>query len=48
MIVAAILVFLATRNAAVGGFAGMSATLLADDPASIGPWGSAGMLASLS
>jgi SSS family transporter len=48
MIVAAILVFLATRNAVVGGFAGMSATLLADDPASIGPWGSLGMLASLS
>jgi Na+/proline symporter len=48
MIVAAVLVFLAAQTAVEGGFAGMSATLLADDPESIGPWGSLGMLACLS
>ena len=48
MVVAAVLVFLAAQSAVEGGFAGMSATLLADDPESIGPWGSLGMLACLS
>jgi Na+/proline symporter len=48
MVVAALLVFAAAQQAVPGGFAGMSATLLADDPESIGPWGSLGMLASLS
>ena len=48
MVVAALLVFAAAQQSVEGGFAGMSATLLADDPESIGPWGSLGMLASLS
>jgi Na+/proline symporter len=48
MVVAAILVFLAAQQSVEGGFAGMSTALLADDPESIGPWGSLGMLASLS
>jgi Na+/proline symporter len=48
MIVAAVLVFLAAQGAVEGGFAGMSRTLLEDDPESIGPWGSLGMMACLS
>jgi len=48
MVVAAVLVFLAAQASVEGGFAGMSATLLADDPESIGPWGSLGMLGCLS
>jgi Na+/proline symporter len=48
MVVAAVLVFLAAQGAVDGGFAGVSRTLLADDPESIGPWGSLGMLACLS
>jgi len=48
MVVAALLVFAAARDAVDGGFAGISAALLADDPASIGPWGSMGMWAALS
>jgi Na+/proline symporter len=48
MVVAALLVFLSAQAAVEGGFAGMSATLLADDPESIGPWGGLGMLACLS
>jgi Na+/proline symporter len=48
MVVAAVLVFLAAQSAVEGGFTGMSATLLADDPESIGPWGSLGMIACLS
>lgn len=48
MVLAAVLVFFAAQGAVEGGFAGMSATLLADDPESIGPWGSLGMLACLS
>ena len=48
MIVAALLVFLAAQSAVEGGFAGMSAALLADDPASIGPFGSMGLWAGLS
>jgi Na+/proline symporter len=48
MVVAALLVFAAAQNAVEGGFAGMSRILLADDPESIGPWGSLGMLACLS
>ena len=38
----------AAQGAVSGGFEGMSLTLRADDPESIGPWGSLGMLASLS
>jgi Na+/proline symporter len=48
MVVAAVLVFLTAQASVEGGFAGISATLLADDPESIGPWGSLGMLACLS
>lgn len=48
MVVAAVLVFLAARGAVEGGFTGISLTLLADDPESIAPWGSLGMLACLS
>jgi len=48
MVVAAVLVFLAAQQSVEGGFAGMSAAFLADDPESIGPWGSLGMLASFS
>ena len=48
MIGAAVGVFWAAQGAVEGGFAGMSRTLLADDPESIGPWGSLGMLACLS
>ena len=48
MIVAALLVFVAAQASVEGGFAGMSRILVADDPESIGPWGSLGMLACLS
>ncbi len=48
MVVAAVLVFLAAQSAVDGGFAGMSLTLVADDPESVGPWGSLGMLGCLS
>ncbi|MGH0029510.1 MAG: sodium:solute symporter family transporter, partial [Myxococcota bacterium] len=48
MVVAAVLVFLSAQASVDGGFTGMSLTLLADDPESIGPWGSLGMLACLS
>lgn len=48
MVVAAILVMLAVQAAIPGGFEGMSRTLLADDPETIGPFGSYGMLAGLS
>jgi SSS family transporter len=48
MMVAAVLVFFAARAAFGGGFAGMSATILADDPEAIGPWGTLGMVGCLS
>ena len=48
MMVAAVLVLLAAIAAVEGGFAGMSEALLQDDPESIGPWGSLGMLGALS
>ena len=48
MMVAAVLVFLAARASFEGGFAGMSATVLADDPEAIGPWGTLGMVGCLS
>ncbi len=48
MMVAAVLVFFAARAAIGDGFAGMSATLLRDDPEAIGPWGTLGMLGCLS
>ncbi len=48
MVVAAVLVCLATMSAVEGGFRGMSETLVRDDPASIGPWGTLGMIGCLS
>lgn len=48
MMVAAALVLLTALAAVDGGFAGMSETLLADDPESIGPWGTLGMFGCLS
>lgn len=48
MIVAAVLVFFTTMTAFPGGFAGISETIMADDPAAIGPWGTIGMLGCLS
>ncbi len=48
MILAALLVFAAAINAFDGGFSGVSAALLADDPESISPWGTLGMLGCLS
>ena len=48
MMVAAVLVFLAAVKSVDGGFTAMSQTMMLDDPASIGPWGTKGMLGSLS
>ncbi|MCH2173879.1 hypothetical protein MK489_24125 [Myxococcota bacterium] len=48
MVGAAFLIVLAARSAVDGGFTGMSLTLMQDDPEVIGPWGSLGILASLS
>jgi Na+/proline symporter len=48
MVVAGVLVFLTAQGSFEGGFSGMSTTLLADDPESIGTWGSLGMIGCLS
>jgi Na+/proline symporter len=48
MLVAAVLIVLACQSAVDGGFTGMSLTLLADDPEAIGPWGTLGLLGSMS
>jgi len=48
MVVAAVLVCLAAMNSVEGGFRGMSETLVRDDPASISPWGTLGMIGCLS
>ncbi len=48
MMIAAVLVFFAARAAYTDGFAGMSTTLLRDDPEAISPWGTLGMLGCLS
>lgn len=48
MMVAAVMVFLAAMHAVDGGFTAMSQTMMIDNPASIGPWGTKGMLGSLS
>jgi SSS family transporter len=48
MMVAAVLVLFAAIAAIDGGFAGMTRLLLADDPESIGPWGTLGMVGALS
>ena len=48
MIVAAVFVFIAALNAVDGGLSGIVTTLIADDPEAIAPWGTLGMLGSLS
>ena len=48
MIVAAVFVFIAALAAVDGGLGGLVTTLVADDPEAISPWGTLGMLGSLS
>jgi SSS family transporter len=48
MVVAAVFVFFYALNAVDGGFAGITATLHADDAESIGPWGTLGIMGALS
>ena len=48
MVVAAVLVLWAAVNAVDGGLTGMSQTILADDPESMSPWGTLGMIGCLS
>jgi SSS family transporter len=48
MMFAAGLVFVAAMLAVDGGFAGMSRTLVADDPEAISPWGTLGIVGCLS
>ena len=48
MIVAAVFVFFAALNAVDGGMAGLATTLITDDAEAVSPWGSLGMLGSLS
>ena len=47
MVVAGTLVFVAALSAVDGGMSGISATLLADDPESIGPFGTVGVIGCL-
>ena len=48
MVIAAVLVLATAILAVDGGLAGMSRTILADDPESISPWGTLGMIGCLS
>ena len=48
MMVSGVLVFVVALRAVDGGSTAMSQTMMLDDPASIGPWGTKGMLGSLS
>lgn len=48
MMVAAVLVFMAAMWAVDGGMAGISEILMKDDPSSMSPWGSKGMIGCLS
>ncbi|NKB89665.1 MAG: hypothetical protein GKS06_15720 [Acidobacteria bacterium] len=48
MIVASVLVFIAAVNAVQGGAVGAITSLVADDPESMGPWGTMGMIGCLS
>ncbi|MEC9092082.1 MAG: hypothetical protein VX438_05195, partial [Planctomycetota bacterium] len=48
MVIAAVLIFFAAANAVDGGFPAMAKTLYQDDPESIRPWGTYGMIACLS
>lgn len=48
MVVAAVLIFVVSLSVIDGGLVGISQTIMADDPEAIGPWGTQGMMASLS
>jgi len=48
MMVAAVLVLVAAVSAVDGGFAGMSRTIMADDPEAMSPWGTLGIFGALS
>ena len=48
MIVAAVFVFFAALSAVDGGMTGIVTTLMEDDPESVTPWGTLGMMGSLS
>jgi Na+/pantothenate symporter len=48
MVVAAVLVLATAISAVDGGMAGMSQTILADDPEAMSPWGTLGMVGCLS
>lgn len=48
MIVAAVFVFFTAMSAVDSGMSGITRTVIADDPESMGPWGSLGILGALS
>ncbi len=48
MVVASVLVFVTAMTAFDGGFAGMSAAIMKDNPEAIAPWGTLGMIGCLS
>jgi Na+/proline symporter len=48
MIIASVLVFLTAMVSVDGGFAGMSTAIMADNPESMSPWGTYGMIGCLS
>jgi SSS family transporter len=48
MVVASVLVFITATTAVEGGFAGMAATILKDNPEAIAPWGTLGIVGCLS
>jgi Na+/proline symporter len=48
MVVASILVFVTAMTAVEGGFAGMAATIMKDNPEAIAPWGTLGIIGCLS
>ena len=48
MIVAAVFVFFAAIGAVDGGLSGIATTIIEDDPEAISPWGTLGMMGSLS
>jgi Na+/proline symporter len=48
MVIASILVFITASTAVEGGFAGMAATIMKDNPEAIAPWGTLGIVGCLS
>lgn len=48
MVIASVLVFITATTAVEGGFAGMAATILKDNPEAIAPWGTLGIVGCLS